>query len=108
MLSYAHRQPCHCVSCENVRANAYAGPGLYRAIGTVDHPNRSGTTCWTLDRFAWGAHVPPRELVWVERELRAGEPGEHVDGVVIWLLEDGANFTQASRLCTSKKWLEPA
>jgi len=68
----------------------------------------SGTTTWTLDRFSWGRRVNPGQLVWVERRVVDPEPGYHIHGAVVWLLEDGADFSKRSRLCTSLNWLEPA
>ena len=43
------------------------------------------------------------------RELELGEKGDHMDGVLIILLDgkDG-RFSRAPHMCTSKKWIEPA
>jgi hypothetical protein len=101
-LQYLHEQPCSCTSCEHIRRCAYRGPGAYRAVGA------HGAATWTLDAFLWGPAIPAGQLVYVQREVKRSEKGGHVEGVVIWPLEDGADFSKATRLCTSKRWLEPA
>lgn len=107
-LLYTHKQPCLCLCCEGVRLKAFSGPGLYKAIASPYVNGGSGTTTWTLDAFMWGRRIPAGEFVWVARDVRRDEKGGHLDAAVIWLLEDGADFSRETRLCTSKRWLEPA
>lgn len=102
-LPYHHKQPCGCVNCEDVRLLAFRGPGIYKAQLVY-----GGAVTWTLDAFVWGRRIPSGQLVSVERDVLRHEKGGHLDAVVVWLLEDGADFGKRSRLCTSKRWLEPA
>ncbi len=107
VIQYDHKQPCGCVLCETTRKEAYAGPGLYKTIRA--RKGDAGTTTWTLHLFVWGERLKPDTLVWVEREVERDEPGHHLKGVVIWVLDgDLDRFARRSVLCTSAMWLEPA
>ncbi len=92
-----------------MRERAFSGPGLYKAIRGHRDPKISGTATWTTRSFVWGERIPAGSLVWVERELREGEPGSHLRGVIVYVLDGEAErFNRPSELCTSVKWLEPA
>lgn len=101
-LKYNHKEPCDCINCDGVRAEAFHGPGLYRAKG-------KGTTTWKYGLFMWDVTLPAGTLFYVVRELRPDEKGmkgESVVGVIMDGVED--RWLKGPVTCTNKKWLEPA
>lgn len=110
---YVHAQPCGCTNCEGVRLNWHTGSGLYKAIAREARMGGgSGTTTWTLDKFEWGERIEVGELIYVVRDLVPGEAGydrwHPCEVLIIPLDGKGDRFARGPRLCTKKKWIEPA